>query len=276
MNPRDALVRVKREAFGALQRRRVQRAVARYEPRTVEHDYGGLRLRVALEDPVGEEWYDKDWPELDEIAFLRSHGLAPGASVFDIGAHQGVVAMILAGHVAPGRVLAVEAVPHNARVAERNLRLNEIGNVAVEHAAIADVDGEVYVPGELNAHVSKIGGVGLVAVPAVTIDTLAARQGPPDVVFIDVEGYELRALAGASKVIREVRPSWFVEVHVGVGLETAGGSADEVIAKLADAGYETFGAPVDASRPFLPLAAGDPLTGSHFFLIAVPRPASAG
>jgi FkbM family methyltransferase len=270
MNPRAALLRLKREAFHVYQGWRVHRTVTRFEARTVEHEYAGLRLRVAIEDPVGQGWYDKDWPELNEIVFLRAHGLTPGATVFDIGAHQGVVAMILARHVAPGMVLAVEAVPHNVCVAQRNLMLNDVMNVTVEHTAISDKDGEVYVPAEFNAHISRTAGAGLRSVPAVTIDTLAARHGAPDIVFIDVEGYELRALAGAGHVIARIRPRWFIEVHVGVGLEDAGGSAGEVLATLADAGYRMFGAPVDGSNPFRPIAVDDPLTQDHFFLVAVP------
>jgi FkbM family methyltransferase len=270
MNPRATLERLKREAFHVLQGRRVRRTVTRFQAHTVEHSYGGLRLRVAIEDPVGEDWYDKDWPEQDEIVFLRAHGLVPGATVFDIGAHQGVVAMILARDVAPGRVLAVEAVPHNVRVAERNLGLNDVANVTIEHTAISDEDGEVYVPGGFNAHVSTTAGAGLRAVPSVTIDTLAARHGAPDIVFIDVEGYELRALAGAAHVLAGIRPRWFIEVHVGVGLEEAGGSPGEVLATLTDAGYRTFGAPVDGSSPFRAIAADDPLTEAHFFLVALP------
>jgi FkbM family methyltransferase len=274
MNPRAALVRLKREAFHVYQGRRVHRTVARFQSRTVEHQYAGLALRVAIEDPVGEDWYDKDWPELDEIAFLRAHGLVSGARVFDIGAHQGVVAMILAHAVAPGEVLAIEAVAHNVRVAERNLALNHVTNVTVEHSAISDSDGEAYVPGEFNAHISQAGGAGLLAVPAVTIDTLASRHGAPDVVFVDVEGYELRALAGARHVMADIRPRWFIEVHVGVGLEDAGGSAGEVIGTLAGSGYDTFGAPVDGSSPFRPIAVGDPVTKHHFFLVAVPASSS--
>jgi FkbM family methyltransferase len=272
MNPRAGLLRLKREAYHAYQSRRVLRTVKRFESRTVEHDYAGQRLRVALEDPVGENWYDKDWPELAEIVFLGGHGLAPGATVFDIGAHQGIVAMLLARAVAPGNVFAIEAVPHNARVAERNLALNDIVNVTIENVAISDRDGELYVPWDLNAHVSNTAGAGLVAVSATTLDTLAQRHGAPDVVFVDVEGYELRALAGARHVLTHIRPSWFIEVHVGVGLEDAGGSAGVVIAVLEDAGYLTFGAPIDASSPFRPIARDDPLTARHFYLVALPAP----
>ncbi len=76
---------------------------ASYQRRRVRHNYGGYELEVELVDPMGAGWYDRDWPELPEIALLKQHGLRPGARVFDIGAHQCMVAMMLSKTVGPHR-----------------------------------------------------------------------------------------------------------------------------------------------------------------------------
>ena len=74
------------------------------------HNYGAGTLKVLLVDPLSEGWYDVDWAELPEIAALRNSLLRPGARVFDLGAHQGVVAMMLAREVGErGLIVAVEA-----------------------------------------------------------------------------------------------------------------------------------------------------------------------
>src|SRR4051812_12754503 len=71
----------------------VSRLINGYETRTVSHVYCGFPLQVSLEDRVAEEWYDSDWPGSRELSKLAPR---PGQVVFDLGAHQAVVALILA------------------------------------------------------------------------------------------------------------------------------------------------------------------------------------
>ena len=53
-----------------------------------------------------------------ELSFLAQHRLRPGATVFDCGAHQCVIAMVMAKFVgATGKVIAVEASPLNYETA---------------------------------------------------------------------------------------------------------------------------------------------------------------
>ena len=137
--------------------------------------------------------------------------------------------MILAHHVGPsGQVVAVEALPHNARLAAVNRDLNGFAQVHVEAAAVADRPGELEIAMDLDAHVKHAAtDIGTVRVPAVTVDELAEWHGPPDVLFIDVEGYECHALRGAARTL-ERRPDCYVEVHGGCGLEQAGGSVGQI------------------------------------------------
>jgi len=79
----------------------LRRLIRRFSARVVTRTYGAGSLRVHVGDPLAEGWYDHDWDELPEIAALRQTRLRPGALVFDLGAHQGVVAMMLAREVGP-------------------------------------------------------------------------------------------------------------------------------------------------------------------------------
>ncbi len=242
-------------------------AVARFRSYDARHLYDGRSLVVRIADPLAQEWYDHDGTLSTEILLLRERGrLRAGARVFDVGAHQGVVALLLAGLVGPeGAVVAVEAVAHNARLARRNAEANGLAQIRVVHAAIADAEGTLWFEDRWNGAVSRRPGVG-VEVDAVTIDALAVRCGAPDVLFVDVEGFELHALRGAARTLAAHQPDLFVEAHVGCGLERFGTVAD--LLALIPSGYSVFVAPGEAGD-FVPLADGRPLLSARCRVVAL-------
>ena len=126
----------------------------------MEHRYGDVSLKVWITDPVAEEWYDHDWNELEEISLLKRHaalvggGLRPGARVFDLGAHQGVVAVILEAAVAPGgNVVAVEARQENVEVGRAILKENGYSNVDFIYGAAGAKPGVIYFNENFNGQV---------------------------------------------------------------------------------------------------------------------------
>jgi FkbM family methyltransferase len=241
-----------------------QRLFRRYVAR---HRYGHVSLQVQIADPLGKGWYDRDWDAMPEVELLRQHGLRPGATVFDLGAHHGVVALVLADIVGrSGRVVALEADPHNVEVARENARLNPAYPVRVVHAAISDTSGELLFTH--NGHVGDDSESGM-RVRCMTIDELAAEHGRPDVLFIDVEGFECQALRGAAATLAS-RPDCYVEVHVGEGLERFG-SVDEVLAHFPDETYAKWVADLDAGQGFVPYAPDLPLLARRFMLVAIAR-----
>jgi FkbM family methyltransferase len=245
---------------------------AHYQRRRVRHNYGGHQLEVELVDPMGAGWYDHDWPELPEITLLKQHGLRPGARVFDIGAHQCVVALMLSKAVGPqGFVLAVEASPENCAAGEQNRKLNGIENCRILHAAGAAKSGTLTFNRGSNGQVDDGSGEwGQIQVDAYSVDDLTDRFGPPDVVFIDVEGFECELLRGAQKTLAG-KPNCFVEMHVKAGLEKFGGSVSQALS-LFPAGYEFFAAAPD--RPFVPFDEDSAIVLDRFFLIAIPKKAA--
>lgn len=236
-----------RPVYDTLRPYALRRKVARFPSREVQHSYAGTSLTVAIEDPVGEGWYDHDWGSQPEIDLLAGRGrLQAGATIFDLGAHQAVVALMCAARVVPGgRVIAVEAEPHNVRVARRTCALNPDFPVEVVHAAVAAQTGTLRFAEGLNGTARPGRRAGTVAVPAVTIDDLAARYGHPDVVLLDVEGFEGEALRGATAVLASGRTDFFVEVHDRGTLAAHGWSATMVHELVRDAGAELWAAQAD-------------------------------
>jgi FkbM family methyltransferase len=247
-------------------KRKIGFSIARYDPHEVTHVYGGCTLRVHLADPLAEGWYDHDWKEPAAMPFLREHGvLVPGARIFDIGAHQAVLALMLTRNVGDsGQVVAVEAEPHNARIAAVNRERNGAGNLTIIHAAGAAEKGFTSFAEGLNGHIDQRTASGNVTVPTVTVDGLAAEHGVPDLVLIDVEGYEGNVLKGARRTLANGSTSFVVEVHDTIA--DYGGSSRAI----ADCflGFDRYIA-INDDDPFEALRGPPP--EKRFFLLAIPR-----
>jgi FkbM family methyltransferase len=250
---------------------RIWSSVRFYRERKVDHVFGGFPLSVWLTDPLAQGWYDHDWAELPEITLLRTGRLKQGARVFDLGAHQCIVAMMLSLTVGvEGQVVALEANPHNAEIGERNRVLNNIAQLKVLHGAAAKDSGTVDFGKGLNGTVaSGVRDWGQQRVRAYSVDELAREYGRPDVLFIDVEGFECEVLKGAGETLRE-RPDAFIEVHTGCGLERFGGSREEIMSTFPGDRYELFVAEGDTPR-FSPVKDARALPTTRFFLVALGR-----
>ncbi len=177
--------------------------------------------------------------EAGPVGQLR-HVVRPGGLVIDIGANVGFFAVRFARWVQPGgRVLALEPEQVNADRLERRLRRRRlVGTVEVVRAVATDHDGVAHLavnrrhPGD-----HKIGAAG-VTVAAHTIDVLVEQRPARRVCLlkIDVQGAELKVLAGAARTIAEHRPALFVEIHEP-SLAAFGTSGLEVLQYVTGRGY---------------------------------------
>lgn len=131
-----------------------------------------------------------------------------GDVVVDGGAFWGDTALWLADHAgAEGRVVAFEPDPAARAVLGRNLRANPAlaARIDVRAQALWDTEGSLTLTPQGAASTVESGAGD---VQAVSLDALVRDGKLPRVDFVklDVEGAELRALRGASGVIRERPP----------------------------------------------------------------------
>jgi FkbM family methyltransferase len=149
----------------------------------------------------------------------------PGMVVYDLGANVGYVSLLLARAAGPhGKVLAFEPLPSNLERLRVNVALNTEGSrMEIIPLAVSDRRGRAQfwvhasgsmgrvegVPGRETAHVRAI------EVDTVDLDSFVfgARNRPPDVVKMDIEGGEILACSGMRRVLRNVRPVLLLEVH---------------------------------------------------------------
>lgn len=243
----------------------------------VSHRYGPHQLKMNIHDRVAQEWYDKDWDLPPEFAFLTQHGLQPGARVFDLGAHQCLIAMLLAKQVAPhGEVIAVEASRHNAEVASRNVADNGVLNVHIVQGLISSSVGQERAVASFNSSRALANGhaAGTTLVDSLSIDELSRRAGSPDIVYMDIEGFEIEALKGARETI-ERHCTWLIELHGDATLARYGARNRDALAFFPAKHYTAYLGDEDGGA-FRPFSDADHLPAERCFVAFVPVSAPAG
>jgi FkbM family methyltransferase len=157
-------------------------------------------------------------------SFLRGR-VHPGAVCFSLGAYLGIYPMQLAHWSgATGRVIAFEPNPETAAVLRRHISLNRMSErVRVIEQAVAERPGQSVLHaagvdemsrlGTPNAAVPKITKATTVSVES--LDRFCGADGVrPDVLIMDVEGFEASVLQGARQLFRDYPPKTVVvEMH---------------------------------------------------------------
>jgi FkbM family methyltransferase len=199
-------------------------------------------------------------------------------NIIDGGANEGAYTLFFASRLGPaGRVIAVEPSPRELERLHANITRNHLDNIVVAALALAERMGEVSLNIANAEHAGQntlgefvydgVFSVGRLAVPASTIDDLVGAHFPDgklDVIKLDLEGAEQRALAGAQHTLRQARPLILFEGS-RAALGWQGGSIGAVSALFGEAGYSllcldpTTGHPV----PFGEGAVSDNLVAVH-------------
>lgn len=198
--------------------------------------------------------------------FLRAH-LRVGATVVDVGANIGYFTLLASRLVGDqGTVLAVEPSQRNlARLCE-HLWINRAGNVLVSATAAGRSHGQARIafPTYNNAGAATLRPINTVqpqtALMAPLDDVLEAQALSPDLIKIDVEGYELEALVGMERVLRRCRPIVICELTASF-LAELDQSPRDLIAFMESCGYRC-----EALTGAGTLKAGDALSSTQALL----------
>jgi len=207
-------------------------------------DRRGTRMIADLTTPFGLSIYRYGFPEPE--ARLIEAILAPGDVFIDGGANIGIFTLIGAASVTrTGRVVACEPVPETMAILQRNLDLNAFGWVDTRLAALSSAPGTgslyAFGPGSpLSSFAPEDQEHGAaISVELVTLDALAEPAlGRVGLVKLDVEGAEVSALRGATRLLEE-RADFLIEVEPE-HLERQGTSVAEMKAIFDAAGYAWY------------------------------------
>jgi len=259
-----------------------------------------IRTRTELDQPIAyaaeldlHSWLQRiafltGSYEADTVQFLLDlHASSGGRGyLLDIGANIGLISIPFARSMNGTSLaaVAIEAVPDNVSALERNVALNALGKVVrVIPAAAGEVAGtvEIQVEGYLQAGQGS-GTANILAaqsdspgarqtITVCTFDELAAESLLPagcSIVKIDTDGYDLKALQGASGFLQRDRPIIFGEFSAFC-MQWHQQSVTDVAHFAAERGYEIWQRLTPTSWTFAPFRPSD----SHAFaqdLLLVP------
>jgi FkbM family methyltransferase len=195
----------------------------------------GMRLRVPweLKAAYAGGKYEQD------VAAALERLVRPGWACADVGAHIGYFTLALARLVGEtGRVISFEASPANEKALEANIALNRLeGRVESRLAAVVEQShGTVPLyPGRSGSAewtTSSEWTTSLdfasrkdeqptsrepLMVPTVALDDVFPAGTQLQLVKMDIEGAEARALRGMARILREMKPIIVLEFHGEVG-----------------------------------------------------------
>ena len=197
-------------------------------------------------DPQHRKFFPEAYdPEV--CAYLRER-VKPNSVSLSVGAHFGIYALCLATWSAPaGRVFAFEPNPYTRTVLQKHILFNNLGErVEIVPCAVSDTISEMafFAATDLGGY-SRLGQPNpdvaqekhdAITTTVTTLDDFCRERNlAPDWFVMDIEGYEIAALAGARETIQAGRGrlGMIVEMHPNLW-NTAGASRNDLEMLLAE------------------------------------------
>jgi FkbM family methyltransferase len=188
----------------------------------------------------------------------------PGMTIVDIGANAGYYTLLSARLVGEGgRVYAFEPDPENYALLRKNVQVNGYRNVVCLQKAVSDRAGRLplFLGGESGGHslyADDNSSGRRIMVDVTSLDEFFQKEDWPniDLIKIDIEGAELQALKGMSKLARRVKNLKLIMEFFPDTLRKAGVEPVALLDRLRDMGFSTRD--IDENSRLLPYSETTP------------------
>lgn len=194
--------------------------------------------------------------------------LAPGMVCVDIGANIGFFTMLCAARVGEtGKVIAFEPNPGNCELIRHSIAANGFRHVVVHPFAVSDREDEFHLDWHVNtmhsntavqaapSPTSMRNAAGdAVKVRSVVVGKVLADEPRVDVVKIDVDGWEARALRGMANLVERHRPILFTEFCPDLLAGVSQVRPEAYLEELQRFGYLLHWLPLPGERSEKPLS----------------------
>lgn len=186
------------------------------------------------------------WEEFEAELFEKS--IKSGDTVIDIGAHIGYYTLIAAKKVGPkGKVYAFEPLPKNFQLLKRNIEINGYKNVVLINKAVSDKNSKskLFLSNENNFGDQRIydpkENRKSVSIHTVTLDSFFRNRNKKiNVIKMDIQGSETKALTGASEVLIKNKSMRILTEFWPRGLHQSGSSGRNYLELLKKNGFKIY------------------------------------
>lgn len=181
---------------------------------------------------------------------IIKNNLEKNSNFVDIGAHYGYFSLVASEKAK--KVYALEPVPENNKILNKNIQLNRLKNVEVHQLAASDKSGEAEfnIPWASDSagfyEHPNAASIRKIAVKTLRLDEMFANK-KIDFIKIDTEGHEIAVLDGLEKTIKNNKPKLLIEFNPRC-LMSAGHSPEDLLTCINKLGYETFVVNEDSFR----------------------------
>jgi FkbM family methyltransferase len=192
-------------------------------------------------------------------AFLALKKLRACKTIYDLGARWGYFALMARQIFEDAEITAIDMHPAVMETLTKNVG----PRIEAYHAAISDEckpdvrfwlsgfnifeepeggwQNLASIPGAMKERGNGNRGRGFAEVDFISLDAFTVLTGKrPDLIKIDVEGYQAKAIAGAVNTIKAYRPAIVIELHAPKKLERFETSSKATVQPLFNAGYRGF------------------------------------
>lgn len=201
-----------------------------------------IRIITSLSDHIESQVFWQGFQEADEGAVTLLKRYLPVNGIFvDVGANIGTFTLVAARRASGGEVHAFEPSAHHFARLARNVKLNHFENVVLNQKGLYDQPGEatLFLPARIG-EMNNSGAASLYrssearqvseAISLVRLDDYIRDRNIEriDIIKIDIEGAEIKALKGARQTIARFRPIVLMELDLD-NLTRADCSPNEVL-----------------------------------------------
>ncbi|MDP3645460.1 MAG: FkbM family methyltransferase [bacterium] len=178
--------------------------------------------------------------EADEVE-LVTRLIRPTDTVIDIGANIGYFTVLFCDVAREGTVHSFEPSPKTCSFLRKNIESNGFKNAHVYEMAVGDRDGHAqifineYNKGD-NRLYPSFGAKG-VDIRVAMLDSVIPPDTKVDFIKMDTQGYEVYALRGMRRVVRDSPDLRMIVECWPKGLKKAGSSIEEFFSELENAGF---------------------------------------